>query len=155
MHSALSNNTLIMNTDLTFGDKMSPSNWEPIARARQQLAQRLWHDEDIIARAAPYLPQFIFVPPATPAEQTEFTVAIPNLQNRGFFDRKAGDRLAPRYNHHVDDSMYGDISELMPRAAASVISLYKIVGYPDGQIPDPISWKNSCQQSHTVTSEEL
>ena len=37
--------------------------------------------------------------------------------------------------------MYGDISELMPRAAAaSVISLYEILGYPNGKIPDPISW---------------
>jgi hypothetical protein len=40
MHSALSNNTLIMNTGLTaFGDNTSPSSLEPIASARQQLAQ--------------------------------------------------------------------------------------------------------------------
>lgn len=37
--------------------------------------------------------------------------------------------------------MYGDISEFMERAAsASIISLYEIVGYPDGRIPDPVSW---------------
>jgi hypothetical protein len=36
MHSAISNNTLMMNTGLTFGDSTSPSNWEPIAQARQQ-----------------------------------------------------------------------------------------------------------------------
>jgi hypothetical protein len=37
--------------------------------------------------------------------------------------------------------MASDISELMPRAAAaSIISLYEIIGYPDGRIPDPISW---------------
>jgi hypothetical protein len=64
MHSALSNNTLVMNTGLTFGDNTSPSNWEPIARAQHQLAQRFWHDEAIIARSA------------------EFTVAIPDSQNR-------------------------------------------------------------------------
>ena len=47
----------------------------------------------------------------------------------------------PRYNHHVDDNMNGDISEYMERAAsASIISLYEIVGYPDGRIPDPVSW---------------
>ncbi len=56
------------------------------------------------------------------------------------FDRKTGARIAPRYNHHVDDNMYGDNSKLMPHAAAaSIISLYKIVGSQDGQIPDPIS----------------
>jgi hypothetical protein len=80
-----------------------------------------------------YLPPFTFAPPATPAECTEFTVAIPDSQNRGVFDRKTGSRLAPHYNHHVDDNMYGDISEFMPRAAAaSIIGLYDIVGYPDG-----------------------
>jgi hypothetical protein len=51
MHSAISNDTLIMNTGLTFGDNTSPSNWEPVARACQQLAQHLWHHDDIIDRA--------------------------------------------------------------------------------------------------------
>ena len=43
---------------------------------------------------------------------------------------------------HVDDNMYGDTSKYMERttAASSAISLYEIVGYPDGSIPDPISW---------------
>jgi hypothetical protein len=37
--------------------------------------------------------------------------------------------------------MYGNISEYMEHAAAaSVISLYAILGYPDGSIPDPILW---------------
>jgi hypothetical protein len=49
--------------------------------------------------------------------------------------------------------MYGNIPDLIPRsAAASVISLYEIMGYPDGPIPDPISWENSGQ--HTVTSAD-
>ena len=38
--------------------------------------------------------------------------------------------------------MYGYISELTQKAAtASIISLYEIAGYPNGQIPDPISWE--------------
>ena len=140
MHIAISNNTLIMNTGLTFGDNTSPSNWEPVARARQQLAQHLWHQPDIIDRARPYLPPVRFEPPATPAERASFAIAIADSQNTGVFDA-SGARLAPRYNHHVDDNMYGDISEHMARAAsASVISLYEIVGYPDGRIPDPVSW---------------
>ena len=140
MHSAIASDTLIMHTGLTFGDNTSPSNWEPFARARQQLAQKLWHDEDIVERAAPYLPELTFESPATQEEREAFAVAIPDSKNQGVFG-KNGKRIAPQYNHHVDDNMYADIPELMPRsAAASVISLYEIVGYPDGRIPDPISW---------------
>ena len=141
MHSAISNNTLIMNTGLTFGDNTSPSNWEHIVRARQQLAQHLWHQEDIITRAQPYLPSVRFDAPATPAERSAFAVAIADSRNPGVFNTSSK-RLSPRYNHHVDDNMYGDISDIMERAAAtSVISLYEIVGYPDGRIPNPVSWE--------------
>ena len=142
MHSAISNNTLIMNTGLTFGDNTSPSNWEPVARARQQLAQKLWSEPDILTRAHKYLPKFTFDAPSSPLEQAEFTIAIADSINTGVFDEATGKRKPPQFNHHVDDNMYGDISELMPRAAAaSIISLYEIVGYPDGRIPDPISWE--------------
>ena len=141
MHSAMSHDTLIMHTGLNFGGTTSPQNWEPIARARQQLAQKLWHDPDITERAKPYLPQLTFNPPATESERAEFATAIRDSKNKGVFD-KNGNRISPRFNHHVDDNMYGDISELMQRAAAaSIISLYEIAGYPNGKIPDPISWE--------------
>jgi len=141
MHSAISNNTLIMNTGLTFGDNTSPSNWEPIARARQQLAQHLWYQDDIIERGRKYLPTIKFEKPATPTERAQFVRAIQDSLNPGVLDIK-GNRISPRYNHHVDDNMYGDISENMERtAAASIISLYEIAGYPDGRFPDPISWE--------------
>ena len=150
MHSAISNGTLMMSTGLTFGDNTSPSNWEPIARARQQLAQHLWiHDPDIISKAAPYLPPFKFAPPATPAERASFTKAIPDSINKGVLDAM-GNRRPPTYDHHVDDNMYADITDLLPRAAsASIIALYEIVGYPNGKIPDPISWdKFETTQGH-------
>jgi hypothetical protein len=115
MHSAISNNTLIMNTGLTFGDNTSPSNWEPVARARQQLAQKLWSEPDILTRAAKYLPKFTFEAQATPIEQLEFTIAIADSINKGVFDEATGKRKPPQFNHHVDDNMYGDISELMPQ----------------------------------------
>jgi hypothetical protein len=52
-----------------------------------------------------------------------------------------GKRRSPTYDHHVDDNMCADVTEFLPRAAAaSIIALYEIVGYPDGRIPDPISW---------------
>ena len=140
MHSSISNGTLSMNTGLTFGDNTSPSSFEPIARARQKLAQTLWHQPDIMDRAAPYLPAFKFAPPATPSERASFARAIPDSINKGVLDEN-GRRRAPTYNHHVDDNMYADITKLLPRAAAaSVIALYELLGYPDGRIPDPISW---------------
>lgn len=44
-------------------------------------------------------------------------------------------------SHHFDDNLYGDITELMERAAStSIISLYEILGYPGGRFPDPVSW---------------
>ena len=129
-----------MNTGLTFGDNTSPSNWEPFARARQQLAQHLWHKPDIMEQAKPYLPEFKFAPPATDLERASFARAIPDSINTGVLDAE-GNRRSPTYNHHVDDNMYADITELLPRAAAaSIIALYEILGYPDGRIPDPISW---------------
>ena len=141
MHSAISNGTLMMSSGLTFGDNTSPSNCEPIARARQQLAQHLWiNDPDFISKAAPYPPPFNFAQPATPAERASFTKALPDSINKGVLDAM-GNRRPPTYDHHVDDNMYADITEFLPRAAfASIIALYEIVGYPNGKIPDPISW---------------
>ena len=131
----------MMNTGLTFGDNTSPSNWKPIARARRQLAQHLWHDGDvIITKEANFLPPFTFAPLVTPTERAEFAKAIPDSINTGVLD-ELGNRRAPTYDHHVDNNMYADITELIPRAAsASVIALYEIVGYPSGKIPNPISW---------------
>ena len=130
MHSAISNGTLIMNTGLTFGDNTSPSNWEPIARARQTLAMWLWLNDwaATMEKAKAYLPEFQFAPPATPEERALFAKAIPDSINTGVID-ESGRRKPPTFDHHVDDNMYGDIRELLPRAvAASVIALYEIVG---------------------------
>ena len=109
----------MMNTGLTFGDKTSPCNWEPITRARQQLTQHLLHEEDIIvAKAAQNLPPFPFAPPATPAERAAFERAIPDSINTGVLD-EFGNRQSPKYDHHVDNNMYADITKLLPRAASA------------------------------------
>lgn len=128
--------------------QVHPTDWEPIARARQQLASHLWHTPDILQRAQRFLPEFKFAPPATLAEKERFAQAIPDSINKGVND-KNGNRRAPTYDHHVDDNMYADVADLLPRAAAaSVIALYEIVGYPDGRIPDPISWEKF-ETTHT------
>ena len=58
MHSSISNNTLMMNTGLTFRDNTIPSNFEPVARARQQLAQHLWHQPELHHKVAGFTPTF-------------------------------------------------------------------------------------------------
>jgi hypothetical protein len=142
MHSAIACNTLIMNSGLAFGDNTSPSNWEPFARARQQYAQHLWNQPtSTMLKASPYLPPFKFAIPATPEERARFARAIPDSINTGVLNPD-GSRKPPTYNHHVDDNMYADIQEYLPRTiAASVVALYDIFGYPDGTFPDPLSWE--------------
>jgi len=51
MHCYLIADVLAAATGTTFGDNTSPGNWEPIARARQELAQHFWHQPDIVACA--------------------------------------------------------------------------------------------------------
>ena len=58
-----------------------------MSRARQQLARKLWTDPDIVDRAAPYMPQLAFAPPATEAERETFAGAIPDSKNRGVFNK--------------------------------------------------------------------
>lgn len=55
MHSFLIFGKLVLSTGQTFGDGPSPSNWEPIAQARQQLAQAKWSDPTIIAQSGAVL----------------------------------------------------------------------------------------------------
>ena len=56
MHCFFLSGHLAAATGTTFGDKTSPPNYEPMARARMQLAQHLWHSPDIVEGTIPYLP---------------------------------------------------------------------------------------------------
>jgi hypothetical protein len=124
MHRAISNGTLMMSTGGNFGGNSSPSKWEPIARARQQLAQKLWFDPDIMERAKPYLPIFTFAEPATEAEIDLFVRAIPDFISKGVFDAEGKRRTPANVQYHVDHNMYADTTEFLPRAAAaSIIAL--------------------------------
>ncbi|KAI2501609.1 hypothetical protein MHU86_12880 [Fragilaria crotonensis] len=83
-----------------------------------------------MAKAAPFLPEFQFEPPATSEERALFAKAIPDSINTGVFDSD-GKRRSPTYDHHVDDNMYADVKEFPRSVAASVIALNEIVGYPN------------------------
>ena len=102
----------MINTGLTFCDSSTIlSNWEPVARARQQLEQYLWHDGDvIIVKAAQFLPLFTIAPTLTPTERAVFARAIPDSINSGVFDSN-GKRQPLTYDHHLDDNIYANITE--------------------------------------------
>jgi hypothetical protein len=93
-------------------------------------------------QAAKYLPPISFETPATdknaPSLQSHFQIPLTEEFMREKLNEESPHNTITRSTYN----MYGDISDNMKRAAAaSVISLYKVVGYPDGQIPKPLSWE--------------
>ena len=139
MHSSVQSGRLVMNAGGTFGDNTAPGNFEPISRARQQLAQFLWQQPGLLKHAQPHMPQFRLAPPPTQREISEFAIAEPDELNPGVLDDN-GNRLPPQFNHHVDDNLYADVREHVERTlASSVIALYEILGYPSEDVPDPVS----------------
>ena len=99
MHSFLMGGYLGMNTGLTFGDNTSPSLWQAIATAREEMAHHLWNDPNVIQEAAQYLPDLHF---SSPADQDISNLARANTDalNPGVLD-KDGKRIAPDYPMHV------------------------------------------------------
>ena len=137
LHSYLIYGYLVMATGQTFGDCASPSNWEPIARARQQFAMFLWTQADTLARAAQYIPRLTFTEP--PAD-SQYAQAATDSLNQGVI-LPDGTRRSPTYDHHVDDNMYADVREFMPLTiAASILSLYVVLGFPSPTCRDALSW---------------
>lgn len=154
MHACIIFDTLFMSTGMTFGDNTSPANWEPIARARQQLSQHFWKQDDIIERAAPYLPKFKLAPPPTPEEQDTFVQATADSFHKGVFDDQ-GQRKPPTFDHWVDDQLYCDVGEHMHRTlSASVLSLYVVLGFPSDLTPDPLSLEKLVEY-HTHIRPEI
>jgi hypothetical protein len=140
MHSCMQADYLVMNTGGTFGGCTTPSNWEVIAMARQQLARHLWkNDPMIVERARPYLPPIQHATPPTDDEVANFAQAERDSKNPGVHD-ESGQRLPPQYNHHVDDNIYAEVPEHVDRTlAASIIALYEILGYPSKNVPNAVS----------------
>ena len=86
------------------------------------------------------MPTLEFVPPPTPEEIAEFAPAEPDSRNKGVLDAN-GNCLAPRYPHHVDDNMCGDILRHMERTVgAGLLGICHILGFPDPRVPNAISW---------------
>ena len=89
---------MVVNTGATFGDNTSPSNFDPLAMGRRQLAQYLWgSNEDFVPRITKFLPAPIELAPR-PGEKeiAGFAVADKDQLNPGVI-RADGTRDPPPY----------------------------------------------------------
>ena len=144
MHSCVIAGHLACSTGMTFGDNTSPSNFEPIADARRQLAKYLWKQSDTISLTTKFLPAIqLAAPPSTNVIQA-FVRADADSVNRGVIDSN-NNRLAPQFDHHVDDNIYADVGEYMHKTVcSSVLALWQILGFPHEDTPDPLSREKFC-----------
>ena len=71
--------------------------------------------------------------------RANFSKFKPDSQNIGTL-HPDGSRKPPPFDLHVDDNLYADIGPRIPQAiAASMLALYKVVGFPDSRQPDAYS----------------
>jgi hypothetical protein len=137
MHAFLDFGIFFLSTGQPLGDCTSPTNWEPVARNRQQKARYLWNQATTLARALKHLPTLHFVP----APSTTVVQASADSINKGVLDA-TGARLPPQYDHYVDDCLYTDVTAFyLLTVASSVLALYLLLGEPSPNHRDPVSWE--------------
>ena len=144
MHSCIIAGHLACSTGMTFGDNTSPSNFEPIADARRQLAKYLWKQSDTISQTTKFLHAIQLATPPSTTETKSFVRADADSMNGGVVDSN-GNRMTPQFDHHVDDNIYADVGEHMYKTVcSSVLALWQILGFPHDDTPDPLSREKFC-----------
>jgi hypothetical protein len=85
-----------------------------------------------------------------------FVQANPDPLNPGVLDAD-GNRLAPTYNHHVDNCLYADVQEHhLLTVAASILALCLLLGEPSANHRDPVSLeKFEAKVTHTRKAKGL
>ena len=153
MHSCVLTGHLACSTGMTFGDNTSPSNFEPIADARRQLAKYLWKQPDTIAQTTKFLDAIQLAELPSVDVVRSFVRADADSIHKGVLDSK-GNRLPPQFDHHVDDNIYADVGEHMYKTVcSSVLALWQILGFPSDDTPDPLSRDKFCgKYSHARKS---
>ena len=137
--SAAPRTLLGMQTGESFGGCTSVPNWQVIASARQDLAQKMWSDPSIVQKAAKYIPDLKF--DAVSRHGSSYAQANADSYNHGVLD-PTGKRLPPPFSTHVDDALYADVRPFMPQTvSASVASLVGVLGEPIPEAPEPLSRK--------------
>ena len=118
----------------TFGSITSPSNFEPIARARVHLAEFLSDRRDLLSKYKHIIDKVKFSD--EPNSETVFVQAVKDAIHKGIIDLKR-----TKYNMFVDDSLFAQIREIIKHAmAASIEALYTVLGFPEVQKrQDPLS----------------
>ena len=132
--SFIINELLFISLGGTFGCIVTPSNFEPIARARTHLAYHLSHRRDLLLKYKHIIDKVSFSEPQT--TETIFTKACPCSINKGLSEPNR-----TQYNMFVDDSLFAQTRDNIKHAmAASIEALHIILGYPNTEVrQNPLS----------------
>jgi hypothetical protein len=109
----------------TFGDCTSPSNFEPLARARMALAEHFSATSAEVPAYDNYLDLVEFTPP--PGPDVTFIPAIRDEFNPGVLD-PTGAQLPTQFVMHVDDCLYAEVGQPRMKQAMrhSIHSLHEV-----------------------------
>lgn len=153
MHCSRQRGYGVAYTGSPFGVATAAPNYEPIPRARAELAQWLYENEPrIIEWAAKYIPKMSHSPPPTAAEVAQFTPApTPDRLNPPLHDPVTNTRRAPPFKMYCDDLFVTEVHSRIDRTiAASAVSLYCIMGFPRPETFNALS----LEKLNLVTSYE-
>jgi hypothetical protein len=119
---------LFIATGLTFGDRSSPPNFEPIARARMALSTELSTGRHPVPEFPEYLTQVQFAAPPSP--EVRFAPACADRFNPGVSVPADGSLPPIAYNMHVDDNLYAaaGVAQMKWAMRCSIAGLQGILG---------------------------
>ena len=99
---------LFVPTGKTFGDRDSPSNWEPIARARQALSEEYSYGHRDVPPFPEYMDNVRIATPPRPPQP--YTPAYQDKFNPGIsFQTDSMGRHPVTYHMHVDDNLHAAV----------------------------------------------
>ena len=118
---------LFISCGLQFGCTFSPANFEPIAQARQHLAEHLCDDVTLVDTHKDYLKLVKFSPQA--GVDTNFTPAAPCILHTGVFDAQ-GKRSNPKHNMFLDNNLIAEIRAFISWLWQPVLRRYFVFWLP-------------------------
>jgi hypothetical protein len=130
-------NILAASVGQVFGDNTSPPNFEPIARARCQLAEHYSATKATVPEFPEYLDDVQFE--LEPADGTAtFAEAVPDRFNPGVVIN--GARVPAKFNMHVDDCLYvaANQAEMRLLMRYSIHALHQVLGGDDPATRPPL-----------------
>lgn len=120
---------IIISTGKNFGSNFAPANFEPIAIAREKLAEHLFDDETLIEKHKELIDAILF--DNTPLDPNDIIPAVPDAYNKGVLDENGKPKKTP-HNMFVDDNTIAEIRRRIKQAlAAGFEAIFIILGYPD------------------------